>query len=152
MLCAKFGLKCPSGSGEEDFKKFSRFHYFAIEKVSPDIWKENLNQLHARILCAKFGWKSPKGSGEEVFKSFQCIFAFSLLSPHWIRRCPLFKQTWIIPTLECFVTSLAKLGPVVLEKKMKMWRKCRQTHRRQMDGRRSTGDQENSLELSAQVN
>ena len=37
-------------------------------------------------------------------------------------RAPLFEQTWIPFTQGCFVPSLVEIGPVVLEKKMKMWK------------------------------
>ena len=49
--------------------------------------------------------------------------------------------------------SLVEIGPVVLEKKMKMRKVYRQMDRidRQTDGRRTTGDQKSSLKLSAQV-
>ena len=40
------------------------------------------------------------------------------------------KKTWIIFTKGCFVSSLVEIGcPVVLEKKMKMSKVYRQTHR-----------------------
>ena len=48
--------------------------------------------------------------------------------------------------------SLVEIGPVVLEKKMKMLKVYRQTDRRtdrQTDTRRTTGDQKSSLELSS---
>ena len=45
-----------------------------------------------------------------------------------------FEQTWIPFTQGCFVPSLVEIGPVVLEKKMKMWKVYRQTDR-QTDGR-----------------
>ena len=35
---------------------------------------------------------------------------------------PSFVQTWIPFTYGCFLQSLVEIGPVVLEKKMKMWR------------------------------
>ena len=40
MLCAKFGWKCPNGSGEEDFKTFSimYFYYFAITSTLRRAW------------------------------------------------------------------------------------------------------------------
>ena len=67
MLCAKFGWKWLSGSGEEDFWILSMyFHNFVIifpwKRAGPFIW---INPLHPRILCAKFGWNWPSGSGEE---------------------------------------------------------------------------------------
>ena len=55
-------------------------------------------------------------------------------------------------TQRCFVPSLVEIGPVVLEKKMKMWKVYRRKDRR-TDGqrRRTTGAQKSSLELSAHV-
>jgi hypothetical protein len=47
------------------------------------------------------------------------------------------------------VPSLVKIGPVVLEKKENV-KVYKQTDGK-TDGRRTTGDQNNSLELSAQV-
>ena len=43
---------------------------------------------------------------------------------------PSFEETWIPLTQGCFVPSLVEIGPVVLEKKMKMWKVYRR-----MDGR-----------------
>ena len=34
----------------------------------------------------------------------------------------LFEQTWITFTQGCFVPSLVEIDPVVMEKKMKMWK------------------------------
>ena len=55
-----------------------------------------------------------------------------------------FEQTWFPFTQGCFVPSLVEIGPVVLEKKMKSLQTDGQTV-----GRRTTGDQKSSLELSA---
>ena len=44
--------------------------------------------------------------------------------------------------------SLVEIGPVVLDKKMKIWKNLQTDG--QMDGQ-TTGDQKSSLELSAQV-
>ena len=46
----------------------------------------------------------------------------------------LFVKAWVHFTQGCFVPSLVKIGPVVPEKKMKMWNVYRQTDR-QTDGR-----------------
>ena len=69
MLCAKFGWKWLSGSGEEDFLISSMyFCYFVIislwKRAGPFIWT-NLNPLHPRMLCVKFGWNWPSGFGED---------------------------------------------------------------------------------------
>ena len=46
---------------------------------------------------------------------------FVIISP-WKRAGPSFEQTWIPFTQGCFVSSLVKIGSVVLKKKMKMWK------------------------------
>ena len=52
--------------------------------------------------------------------NFRC-FAVSLLSP--LRKwCDSFKETRIPFTQRRFVSNLVEIYPVVLEKKMKMWK------------------------------
>ena len=51
---------------------------------------------------------------------------FVIISP-WKRTGPSFEQTWIPFTQGYFVPSLVEIGPVVLEKKMKMWKVYRRT-------------------------
>ena len=46
---------------------------------------------------------------------------FVIISP-FEGHDPSFKQCWIHIIQECFVPSLIEIGPVVLEKKMKMWK------------------------------
>ena len=57
------------------------------------------------------------------------FFAIFLLSPLRKGCGPLFEQTWIPITQGCFVLSLDKIGPVVLEKS-KIEKVYRQTDRR----------------------
>ena len=89
MLCAKFGWKCFSGSGE-DFKKFSimYFYYVAIistfRRACPFIWEKKLESLHPRMLCAKFGWKWPRS---EFLKFWMYFYYFTIISP-WRRAWP----------------------------------------------------------------
>ena len=83
---------------------------------------------------------------EKIFKSCQFIFIISQLYPLLEGLGPSFEKTWIPFTQGYFVPSLVEIGPVVLEKKMTMWKVYRQTYIRRM-----TGDQKSSLELSAQV-
>ena len=59
---------------------------------------------------------------KKILKICQCIFAFSLLSPIEKKGGASFDQTWIPFTLKCFLPSLIEIDPVVLEKKMKMWK------------------------------
>ena len=77
MLCAKIGWSWTSGSGEEDFFKFSMyFYYFTIfsplRREWPLIWT-HLNPLHPSMICAKFGWNWLSGAWEEdgTVKSLQ---------------------------------------------------------------------------------
>ena len=47
---------------------------------------------------------------------------FVIISP-WKKAEPfIWKKNWVLSTLGCFVPSLIEIGPVVLEKKMKMWK------------------------------
>ena len=93
------------------------------------LWTK-LNSIHPRMLCAKFGWNWPSSSGEEDFLISSMYFRYFLIISPWKRAGP-FIWTNLIPfTQECFVPSLVEIGPVVLEKKMKMWKVYRQTDRR----------------------
>ena len=77
MLCAKFGWKWLSGSGEEeDFWILSMyFRYFVIicpwKRAGSFIWT-NLNSLHPRLHCDKFGWKWLSG---RRFLNFVNVFS-----------------------------------------------------------------------------
>ena len=107
------------------------FRYF----INIFLWKSlgpfictNLNLLHQRMLCAKYGWNWLGGSWEKDFKIL--YFRYDELSPLGKEWSPLFEQTWIPLTQGCFVQSLVKIGPAVLEKKI---RKCE--YYRRMDDR-----------------
>ena len=145
MPCAKFGWNWISGSGEEDFKILSMyFHYFII--ISP--WKKGgafhlkktwipFTQIYLVQSLVEIG---PVVLEKKMFKRCQFIFIISKLSPLWEGLSPSFEQTWIPFTQEDFVPSLVEIGPVVLEKKMKMWKVYRQTDGR-TDGRTDDGRQ-----------
>ena len=68
------------------------------------------------------------------------------LSPFGERNGPSIDQTWIPFTQGCFVPSLVKIGPVVLEKKLKIGKVYRQTDGL-MDGQTDDGWQMSSGEL-----
>ena len=55
------------------------------------------------------------------------VVTFLWLSPFWRGPGPSFEQTWIPFTQGWFVPSLVEFGPVVLEKKSKMWKVNGQT-------------------------
>ena len=86
------------------------------------------------MLCSEimFGWNWPIGSWEKDFVNF--VNAFLLFRNYLLKnlRGPSFEQSWFTFTQGCFVSSMVEIGPVVLEKKMKMWKVYRQT-----DDRRS---------------
>ena len=52
---------------------------------------------------------------------YQCIYAFSYLSSLWKGRGPSF-EIWIPFIQGCFVSNFVEIGPVVFEKKMKLWK------------------------------
>ena len=81
---------------------------------------------------------------KKIFKCCQCNFTILQLSPLVRGNGPSFEQTWIPFTQGCFMPSLVKIDPVVLEKKSKIGKVYRWTGRQTDDGRKA-------LELSAQV-
>ena len=130
MLFAKIGWNWLNGSEKEFFNfvnAFSLFYnYFPLEKGGA---------LHLN----KFESPSPKNALCQVclklaqwfwrirFLKVVNLFIISQLSPLWEERGPSFEQMWIPFTQGYFVPSLFEIGPVVLEKKMKMWKVYRQT-------------------------
>ena len=159
MQCAKSAWKWPrSGSEEENFKNLSLyFHYFVI--ISPSKGgKASFVQTWIPFTQGYFVPSlveiGPVVLEKKIFKSYQFIFIISKLSPLWEGCGPSFQQTWIPFTQGYFVPSLVEIGPVVLEKKIKMWKVYRQTDGwtdGRTDRRRTTGDQKSSLELTAEV-
>ena len=100
---------------------FSLFlSYLPLEKSGPFIWT-NLNPLHLSMLCAKFDWNWPSGFGED-FLNLSMYFCYIVIISPWKGWTLSYEQTWIPFTQGCFVPSLVEIGPVVLEKKMKMWK------------------------------
>lgn len=45
-----------------------------------------------------------------------------LFFPFKVGLGPSLEQTWILLAVECFVLCFVKIGPVVLKKKMNMWK------------------------------
>ena len=86
-------INWPSGSGEEDFLNLSK--YFRI--ISP--------------------WKICGPSFEKILES---LWPKDDLCQEG--RGPSFEQNWIPFTQECILQSLVEIGPVILEKKMEMWK------------------------------
>ena len=70
---------------------------------------------------------------KKIFKYFfYIILLFRYYLPLEKGRGPSFEQTWIPSTQGCFVPTLVEIGPVVLEKKSKMWKNYRQMDRKQV--------------------
>ena len=128
ILPVKQKVHGPHCSPEKQFQSISTFvqsyvYIVTLKKrqqiISP-FWGLNgpllIHSLHTRMLCAKLSWNLPCCSREE---------GFLIIIYPWEGNCPLFHQTWIPFTQGCFVPSLIEIGPVVLEKKVKMWKVSR---------------------------
>ena len=76
-------------------------------------------------------------------------FCYLVIISHWKRTIPSFEQTWIPFTQGYFVPSLVEIGPVVLEKKMKMWKV--DDNANDNDGQGTNLDKKSLLEPLAQV-
>ena len=138
-------LKWARWSLKRRFLKFFNFfslfrNYFPWKKALPFIWT-NLNLLRPRILCAKFGKNWPGGSWEEDFLILSMYFRYFVIISAWKRTWSSFVQTWIPSTYGCFVPSLIEIGPLVLEKKVKMWKVYNNHDNNKDEGKRTNFDQ-----------
>ena len=109
-----------------------------------------------RIELSLFESNSPMDALEQVWlKLTQCFWSKKKLNVfkviwHFVTNFPWKKVTSLISANlnplqpRMFVSSLVEIGPVVLQKKMKMWNVYTQT-----DRRRRACDHLSSLELSA---
>ena len=88
---------------------------------------------------------------KKFFKISSMYFRYFVIISPWKGRGPTFEETWIPSTQGCFVPSLVEIGPVVLEKKMKLWKVYDDDDDNDNDGQRTKFDQKSSLEPSAQV-
>ena len=130
ILCAKFDWYLPSGEDFNFVYVFSLFrNYLPSEKLTAFFWTK-LTSLQPIMLCAKFGGIWSSVSWKEDFLTF-------------VNEFSLFRYYFLLNPI--FVQILVEIGPVAMEKKFKMWKVYRQT------GRRTTGDQRNPLDLSANV-
>ena len=99
-------------------------HLIKLESPSP---KDTLSAVWLKL--SKLCWRR---------RFFNFVNVFSLFRnyvPLEKGGAPSFKQTWIPFTRGCFVPSLVEIGPVVLDKKMKMWKVYRRTDRQTTDDR-----------------
>ena len=84
---------------------------------------------------------------ERFFKFCQCIFAYSFLSLLAKRCGPSFYSTWISYTQWSIVPSLVEIDPLVLAKKMKMWKVYNNNCNDNDDGQRTHFVQKSALSL-----
>ena len=100
------------------------------------------------MLCAKFGWNWLSGSGED-FLNFVNVFSLFRNNLPLRKGGALHLNNLESPLPKDLVASLVEIGPVVLEKKVKMWKVY--DNNNNDDGQRTNIDQKSSLEPSAQV-
>ena len=98
-------------------------------RVWPLIWT-NLNPRHQECFVPNVVEIGQMVLEKKILKFLQCIFGISWLSPLGIGCGPSFEQTWIPFTQEFFVPTLFEIGPVVLEKMIKIRKVYTQTDRR----------------------
>ena len=99
--------------------------YFIVislwKRVWPFIWTK-FKPHYLRMLCVKLGWIGQNGSWER-FLNFVIVFLlFRNYLPIGIGCGPSYVQISIPTTPGHLVPSLVEIGPVVLEKKIKMWK------------------------------
>ena len=84
----------------------------------------------------------------KIFFNLSMYFRNFIIIFPWKRMGPSFEQTWIPCTQGCFVPSLVEIGPMVLEKKMKMWKVYDNNDNNDDDGQRTNFDKKNSVKVS----
>ena len=90
-------------------------HLNKLETPSP---KDALCQVWLEL--AQWYWRRKFFNFQFIFISIYFCY-FVIISP-WKGAGPFIWSTWIPFTQRCFVSSLVEIGPVVLKKKMKMWK------------------------------
>ena len=98
------------------------------------------------MLCAKYNWYWPTGSGEEDFKNSSMYFRYFVIISPWKRTGPFIWTNWIPFTQVCFVLSLVEIGPMVLEKKKKIWKVFNDDDNND-DGQRTNCDPKSTVSL-----
>ena len=143
----------------EQFKSMNTYDYmYNITLIK--IWKEPLSTFwesnassfeqtwipfHPKMLCAKLGWVGKVVWRWRFFKTSSMYFRYFVIISPWKRTGPLFEQICNPIIQGCFVPILVEIGPVVLEKKMKMGKVY--DNDANDDGLRIKFDQKSSLEL-----
>ena len=138
MLCAKFGWKWPSGSGEEDFKSCQ--FIFIISQLSP-LWGGRDPSFEQTWIpfTQEFRWKWARVTEEKDFLKLSIYFNYlPIISP--LRRvCP-FIWTNFYPGILCAKFGWNRPCGSGEDENVKSLQTDKQTDP-QTDRRRTTGDQ-----------
>ena len=127
------------------------FCFFIIispwKRTGPFIWT-HVGSFHPKMLCAKFSWNwSCVVLEKKIIFYFLNVLLLFRNSPLGKGQGPPFEQTRISLTQRCFEASLVEIDPLVLEKKMNMWK----VYDNKNDAADDNDDGQSSLEPSAQV-
>ena len=127
----KVGWNWFNGSGGEVLtfvNVFPLFCYFVIITTCKKKGGVFIEQIGFSLTqgCVVPGWIWLFGSGRRLLSSVNVPSLIFVFISNWT----LFELIWILSTYGCFVASLVKIGPVVLEK-MKRRQRQRQQRRRQ---------------------
>ena len=137
----------PSGSGEDLLTWSMHFCYFVIisffNGMCPFI-RTNLNSLHRMMLWAKFGWNRPTRSREKDFKNFVNLFSL-------FRNISLWEWAWPLILTNLNPLHLRMLYPMSDWNWSNGSEEVKNVKSLQIDSRRTTGVQNSSFELSAQL-
>jgi hypothetical protein len=119
-----------------------------LKKTYPFIWT-NLNLLYPKINCTKYNWNWLTVSGEKHFLRFSVFFSPFCCYLPLVKGYPLHLNKLESPRHPphppvLFVSSVVKIGQLVLEKKLKMWKVKRQMD----DGQQAIRKAHSSFQLS----
>ena len=115
------------------------------KKEGAFIWT-NLNSLHPKMIVPIFVEICPVVLEKKILKICEFIFAFCNYLP-LEKGVAIHLNKLESPSPKNLVPSFVENGPVVLEKKMKMWK----VYDKDDNGQQTNFDQKSSLQPSAQV-
>ena len=118
------------------FLKVFNYYYFIIISPLVRTWpsfEQTWIPFTKGYLCPSLVEIGPVVLEKKIFKRCQFILIISKLSPLWEGLGLSFEQTWIPFTKGYFVPISVEICPVVLEKKVKMWKIYRRTDSQTVD-------------------
>ena len=121
------------------------YNLFCLKYKNGDLYRFNnlvILTVKQHIFPRKYKYNllsnSPIGSGVEAFWISSLYLRYLVIISPWKRAWLFIWTNWNPLHQGCFVPSLVEIGPVVLDKKIKLWKVYRQTDG-QMDGRTDDG-------------